>query len=948
MKFWQSALIFLTGTKKSEEIDDTKERWYAINEDDLNAELNTNIETGLTEQEAQKRLAIDGPNMLPNKQKRSLFQRILAQFKDPTILILIGATILSLIIGEIKNAVVIGIIVIVNTVIGFIQEQRAENSIEAIRSMTTPKAHIIRNNEQREIPVHELVKGDLVVLEAGDYVPADIRITEEHDLEIDESSLTGESMPVEKEDDVLPDEAISVGDRNNMAFMNTVVVNGRAQGVVVETASDTQIGNIASLLRTTTEGKTPLMQKLGQLSKMLAIFSLCVCVIIFILGLIQKLPLYDVFLNAFSLAIAAIPEGLPAIVTVSLALGMQDMAKENAIMRNLPAVETSGSASVICSDKTGTLTQNRMTVTNVYCNDESLPSKQLQLDDPTAYKLIHYGMLCNDTIVQQDGELYSFLGDPTEVALINLGIDRGEDPKKIIAALERVEEIPFDSDRKLMTTVNEIEDELISITKGAPDVLLSLCNQIEVDGKITRITKKQKNDIQAMVDSYSKQALRVLAIAYKPLELDAFDEYAEDFLEEQGEVLPFNGEMTDEQEDAAEDAFEEDLEEELEDAESDLIFIGLYGMIDPPRKEVMRSIAQCKEAGIRTVMITGDHELTATAIAKELGIATSSSQVMNGKQLDELSDLELQGCIENFSTFARVSPEHKLRIVSALQANDEVVVMTGDGVNDAPALKKANIGVAMGITGTEVAKGAADMILADDDFETIVSSIRIGRVVYDNIRKAIQFLLSGNIGEITAILLASLLGPLILGEPVLLLTSIQILWINLVSDSLLAIALSMEKSEPDIMTRQPRALNESIFSDGLGKRVAYQGPLIGILTFAVYVIGYYWNGAHNMQLANTMAFMTLGFIQFFHVFNTRSLNNSIFKIGVFSNRWLNLAFLTNILLQVLCMVIPVMRINLFNMTWMNAVQWVVVIGISILPVFIVEIEKAISRKRLSK
>ena len=953
-KIWQSALTFFSGARQApDKAEAGGEPWYAVDEEDLDEALHTSIETGLTAQEAQKRLEQNGLNVLPDKKKKNIMQRLAAQFKDPTILVLVAAALICFFIGEIKNAVVILIIVVVNSAIGFIQEARAENSLEAIRNMTTPKAQIIRSGEQKEIPVSELVEGDLVVLEAGDYVPADIRITEEHDLEIDESALTGESMPVEKSDETLPQEKIGIGDQRNMAFMNTVVVNGRAQGIVVETARDTQMGHIAKMLQETHEGKTPLMKKLGELSKMLAILSLAVCVIIFILGLVQGLPLYEVFLNAFSLAIAAIPEGLPAIVTVSLALGMQDMAKENAIMRNLPAVETSGSATVICSDKTGTLTQNRMTVTQVLCNGEALASHQLKLDDPTAYKLIHYGILCNDTIVQNDKDgHYSFIGDPTEVALINLGIERGENPEKIIEELERVEEIPFDSDRKLMTTVNEIDDELISITKGAPDVLLALCNRIEVDGKISPMFKKQKQAILNQIESFSMQALRVLAIAYKPLELDTFDEYAEDFLEEQGESLLPNGEMTEEQEDAAEDAFEEELEEELEDAESDLIFVGLYGMIDPPRKEVIDSIAQCKKAGIRTVMITGDHELTATAIAKKLGIIESMDQVMNGKALDELSDEALQQSIEDYGTFARVSPEHKLRIVTALQANDEVVVMTGDGVNDAPALKKANIGVAMGITGTEVAKGAADMILADDDFESIVSGIRSGRVVYDNIRKAIQFLLSGNIGEIVAILLASVLGPIVIGEPVMLLSAIQILWINLVSDSLLAIALSKEAAEPDIMTRKPRSLRDSIFSDGVGVRIAYQGPLIGVLTFVSYAVGYYWGGAYDLQMANTMAFMTLAFIQFFHVFNTRSVHNSIFKIGFFSNAMLNLAFIANIVLQVLCMLIPPLRVNLFDLAWMDAAHWLAMMGISVLPIVIVEIEKAISnvfrKRKLSK
>ena len=886
--------------------------WYSMETSDLEETLESDSEEGLSDRWAEDRLRELGKNKLKEGSKSSIFNKLLCQLKDPTILILLVAASISFFIGETKNMLIIMLIVIVNTIIGIIQEQKAEDSLDAIKKLTSPKAHVVRDGVEKFIDIEFLVPGDLVVLEAGDYIPADIRLTECYDLKVDESTLTGESISVEKVSRALKENDCTLGDCVNMVFMGCNITYGRGKGLVVKTGMNTEIGKIANMLGETKKQFTPLQIKLKELSKILAVISLSVCGLIFIIGLLQGQDTYEVFLNAFSLAVASVPEGLPAIVTVVLALGMQIMARKNAIMKTLPAVETCGAANIICSDKTGTLTQNKMTVTNIYVNEVKLDLANRFKRDVTVEKLLIYGLLCNDTTVQYIDSNYDILGDPTEVALVNLAIANGINPMEERDKYKRIEEIPFSSERKLMTTVNQLKDSIVSITKGAPEVILSRCTQIEKRGLIYDISKEDIINILNANKYLSEKALRVLAIGYK-------------FINEE------NGSKKD-----------------VIDMESQLVFLGLYGMIDPPREDVKQAIDECITAGIRPIMITGDHEITATAIAKDLQIIKNEDNVINGRALDELSDDQLESTIENYRVFARVSPEHKLKIVKALQKAGNVVVMTGDGVNDAPALKKADIGVAMGISGTEVAKGAADMVLADDDFGTIVSAVKYGRVVYNNIRKAVHFLLSGNISEIVSIFLATILGPVIFDVPISFLSAIQILWINLVSDSLLAIALAFEGAEPGIMNKNPRNIKDSILSDGLGIKIAYQGFLIGAITFGAYIIGY--NMSHGLgenialKTANTMAFMTLAFIQFFHVFNTRSLNNSIFKLGIFSNKYLNIAFLINVLLQIMTIMVPCLRDSLFGLVKLSVLHWVIIIGLSMLPIVIVELEKLCVRK----
>lgn len=884
--------------------------WYSLDVNNLEELLDSDKDEGLPSNSVDSRLKEYGENKLTEGKKNNLFTKVIKQLKDPTILILIIAALISLAISEVKNTVIILLIVIVNSIIGIIQEQKAEASLASIKKLTSPKAKVIRDKSQKLLDIQNLVPGDLVVLEAGDYVPADMRIINSYDLRVDESSLTGESIPIEKTSATLSQEERSLGDCSNMVFMGSVITYGRAKGFVVDTGMKTQLGKIANMLNETKLELTPLQIKLKELSKILGFIALMVCILIFFIGLIQGQKTYEVFLNAFSLAVASIPEGLPAIVTVVLALGMQVMAKKNAIMRTLPAVETCGAASVICSDKTGTLTQNKMSVTNIYVNGRESAVSDFKATDLTSNKFLTFGVLCNDTLVKKASESFEATGDPTEVALVNLSIYLGLNPLDLNNNYTRKAEIPFDSKRKLMTTVNEDLGGLVTITKGAPEVILSLCHKIEIDGVIKDMTPLDFKRINRVIESMSKRALRILAIGYRPLKSDA-------------SLASMN-------------------------LESNLIFLGLYGIIDPPRPGIKASIDECSKAGIKTVMITGDHETTATAIAKQIGIVNGDVLTVNGKELEKLSDRQLEKKINEYRVFARVSPEHKLRIVKALQKRGNVVVMTGDGVNDAPALKKADIGVSMGITGTEVAKGASDMILADDNFDTIVAAVKYGRVVYSNIRKAVHFLLSGNISEIVSIFLATILGPMIFDMPIALLSAVQILWINLVSDSLLAIALAFENAEPDVMEKKPRTINASILGDGLGIKIIYQGLIIGAITFMSYFIGFKMISSQNLDLAlktgNTMAFMTLAFIQFFHVYNTRSLNNSILKIGVFSNKYLNLAFIVNIFIQLITILIPYLRDKVFNLTMLNPLQWIIVLCLSLLPVIIVEAEKFIIPK----
>lgn len=868
----------------------------------LETELLTNIKTGLSTSEVKKRQELYGNNKLTETKPKSFFKRFIEQVSDFMIIVLIAAAVISFFSGEEKEAYLILFIVIVNALLGIMQESKAEKSLEAIKKLSSPSSKVIRNNQEVVLPIEEVVPGDIVLIDAGDYIPADIRIIESHSLKVDESALTGEALPVEKNNKIIADESVPLGDRINSGYMSTVVTYGRGKGIVVATGMETEMGKIANMLSETETSRTPLQKNLGQLGKTLAIIALIICTFIFIIGVLQGRDIKQMFITAISLAVAAIPEGLPAIVTVVLAIGMQNLVKRKAIMRKLPAVETLGSTSIICSDKTGTLTQNRMTIEKVFLNNKISSVNEIKNISNNLQNLINFGLLCNDTKVNMNNNKYSKIGDPTEIALVDLAINLNVDPINVIDNLERIFELPFDSERKLMTTVNIINNKRVSITKGAPDILLSRCETIDINNHIVTFDEEQSKSVVESNLAMANEALRVLAFGYKILDDDV------------------------------------DLSKLThENLENNLTFFGLVGMIDPPRPEAKAAIAVCKKAGIKTIMITGDHKNTAIAIAKQLDIIENEKQALSGIELDKLSDEELFKTIGNYLVYARVSPVNKVRIVNTWRSKGEVVAMTGDGVNDAPALKSSDIGVAMGITGTEVAKGAADMVLTDDNFATIVNSVEEGRTIYANIKKSIHFLLSCNIGEIFTILLATLFGTLIFDFAIMPLTATQILWINLVTDSLIAIALGLEKSEPNVMDKKPRDTNKSIFHGGLGKAIGIQGFIIGIISFAAYYIGYKL-GNDSESLAMTMTFMTLAFSQLFHSFNTRSEDFSIFKIGIFSNKYLNYAFIISVLLQLSTMLFPFSR-DLFKIEVLSISQFLIVILLSIIPIIIVELIK---------
>ena len=702
-----------------------KNNWFNKGVEEVEKELQTDLNNGLSSEEVQKRREKYGLNELKAKKKKSLFQKFLDQFKDFSIIVLIIAAIVSGVVGVaegegITDTIIILIVVIVNAVIGVTQEARAEKSLEALQKLTDHASKVIRNGEVTVVPAKELVPGDIVVLDTGDYIPADLRIIEAVNLKSQEASLTGESVPVEKNTEKIEDSEVGIGDRLNMLFSSSLVTYGRGKGIVVETGMTTEVGKIAEMLDNTEEQITPLQEKLNKLGKTLGIAALAICVVIFIIGLIQGKEPIHMFMTAVSLAVAAIPEGLVAVSTIVLAIGVQKMVKKNAIVKRLPAVETLGSATVICSDKTGTLTQNKMTVEKIFINEETKDIEEYKdSNDLDLEKLVYANMLCNDTKISSDGTL---TGDPTETALVDMGFKLDFEPS-IYEEMPRVGEVPFDSDRKLMTTVNEVNGKYIVYTKGGVDELLARCNSYLLRGKIKPDLDNYSKIVRQKNEEMAKEALRVLACAYKEL----------------------NHKPTD---------------EEMANIEKDLIFVGMVGMIDPPREEAKKAVEKCKTAGIKTVMITGDHKITATAIAKKLGILENEDEAITGQELEKMSDEELEKNVRHYSVYARVSPEHKVRIVKAWQKNGEIVAMTGDGVNDSPALKQANIGCAMGVVGTDVAKEAADVILTDDNFATIVSAVEEGRRIYDNILKVIQFLLSSNIGEIVVLFLATLCTPL--------------------------------------------------------------------------------------------------------------------------------------------------------------------------------------------
>ena len=843
--------------------------------------------SGLNSSEVLARQEKYGPNKLREKKKKTLFQRFLAQFKDVMILILIAAAIISFVVActegnpkEFIEPALILLIIILNAVMGVLQESKAEKALDALQSLSAPHARVIRDGKEEIIDAADLVPGDIIRLEAGDFVPADARLLCSVSLKSEESALTGESVPSEKDAAAAVDSKAPLGDRSNMVFSGCSISYGTATAVVTETGMNTEMGKIANLLDDQGDGQTPLQQKLANLGKYLGILALVACAVIFVVGIISGIPALDIFMTAVSLAVSAIPEGLPAIVTIVLSIGVQRMVKKNALIRRLPAVETLGSASVICSDKTGTLTQNRMTLTKVYVDGEGKAHELSEQNSDSVKKLLRYGSLCCDgsVVFGENGEQH--IGDPTETAIVLAAHKNGMPKDELNQKYPRLAEIPFDSDRKRMTTVNLIDGKNTVIVKGAFDIMAGLCTSGDIE-TAKRVTEEMSDD-----------ALRVLAVAYK--EIDSVPENPT-----------------------------------YEELENGLTFMGLVGMIDPPRAEAKAAVATCRKAGIKPIMITGDHVVTASAIARELGILEEGDRAVTGAELDAMNDSQLDEEIEHISVYARVSPENKIRIVKAWQRKGEVVSMTGDGVNDAPALKAADIGCAMGITGTDVAKGAADMTLTDDNFATIVDAVREGRGIYANIKKVVGFLLGTNIGEVITVFAAMLLWrktPLI---------SMQLLWINLVTDSLPAVALGMEPVEPDVMDKKPKSKNEGIFAHGLGLRVVLQGFMFGILSLIGFIMGEKSTG--TIAGGQTLTFMVLSLSQIVQAYNMRS-DHSVFKIGVFSNRKLNFAALTSVLLVALVLFTPLC--TAFELIALPAHLYLIGLGLSLVPVVVMELSKA--------
>ena len=854
--------------------------------------------SGLSSQEAASRLEKYGANTLQEGKKKTLLEKFVDQFKDFMILVLLVAAVVSMFAHQgdpdPTDAIIILAVVLLNAVLGVFQESKAEEAIEALKKMASPVASVLRDGHVEHIKGEDIVVGDVVILEAGDVVPADMRLFEVNTVKIEESALTGESVPVDKDLVIPAGDEVGIGDRTNMAFSSTNVTYGRAVGVVTSTGMNTEVGKIANMLANTEEGKTPLQENQDALGKWLTIMILVIAVIIFVVGMLRGNEWTHMLLTAIAIAVAAIPEGLPAISTIILALGTQKMAQRNAIVRKLPAVETLGGVEIICSDKTGTLTLNQMTVEKmVYDNEIHDASEEISKDN-IALRVMN---LANDTKISQDNSL---LGDPTETAMVQYGLDKNYDVREELVNIPRIAEVPFDSTRKLMTTIHQLEDgKYLVATKGAPDMLLDRVTKIEKHGEVSAFTEDDRTTLMKLNKEMATQALRVLAMAYKVID-----------------TLP---ETVD-----------------TDSIEHDLIFAGLVGMIDPERKEAAAAIKVAQSAGIRTIMITGDHRDTAQAIAKRLGILRPDQEdgVLTGGELNDISDEELERTVETYSVYARVSPEHKVRIVKAWQKNGKVVSMTGDGVNDAPSLKQADIGVGMGITGTEVSKGASDMVLADDNFETIVVAVEEGRKVFSNIQKAVQYLLSANFGEVMTMFVATMAGWSIL-EP------IHILWINLVTDVFPAIALGLEEAEADIMNHPPRGKSSNFLSNGVLPSIFYQGFFEGAITLFVF-----WYATEVAKWGNpvgeTMAFATLGLIQLFHAFNVKSVYKSLGQVGAFKNKMFNYAILVSAVMLLSVMVIPGLT-NVFDVATLTAGQWLFVVGSAFSIVPIVEIAKAIMR-----
>lgn len=837
-------------------------------------ELKTNIKTGLTSSEVKKRLVIYGKNELAQKKKKNIFMKFIEQFNDFMIIILLAAAAVSFITSvmqgdaDITEPIIILAIVVLNALLGVIQEKRAEKSLEALKKLSSPHACVLRNGSEVNISAANVVPGDILIISAGDLVAADCRLITSNNLAIDESSLTGESLAAEKDSDIILDEFAPLGDRKNIILSSTSVTCGKGSAIVTSTGMNTEVGRIANMLLNDEKEQTPLQQKLADTGKTLGIAALSICLFIFIVGLFRHLPPFDMFMTAVSLAVAAIPEGLPAIVTIMLAIGVMRMSKHNAIVRNLPSVETLGSASVICSDKTGTLTQNKMTVSSVYTNDEKI-----------LYRLC--AMCCDSDSGHKN---------PTEQALLTAAAEHGFDKSVLDAKHRRIDEIPFDSTRKRMTTMHRDLKGYKTIVKGAVEFVLPLCKNIYNGQKAVSMSAQNRKKILSENAKMTADGLRVIAVCYR-------DDYVKN-----------------------------DINEE------NMIFIGLIGIEDPPRKEAQLSVEQCKKAGIRPVMITGDHAGTALSIAKRIGIADDKSEVMTGDTLEKISDTELARTIQNYSVFARVTPSHKMKIVKALKANGEIVAMTGDGVNDAPALSAADIGCSMGITGTDVAKSASDMILTDDNFSTIVYAVKEGRNIFANIKKAVQFLLSSNIGEILTVF-----GGIMFGwaSP---LNAIQLLWVNLVTDSFPAIALGLDSPDSDIMEKEPRSPKKGLFADGLWAAIIFEGLMIGSLALLAFSIGA--NVFGSLLYGRTMAFAVLSISQLVHAFNMRS-EHSVFKAGIFKNPYLVFSLIAGLILEISVISIPKLAV-IFGVVPLGFASWCLVAILSLMPLVIVEMQKFVT------
>lgn len=879
--------------------------WFSKTIEEVLKELNVDPATGLLEAEAKVRLEKYGHNRLKGQKKKTILQMFMAQLKDWLIYVLIAAVIITVFLGEYIDSIIIVMVIILNAVLGVVQEIKAGNAIEALQKISSPKTLVRRDGEVKEIDSELVVPGDILILDAGRVISADIRLIEAANLQVEESALTGESVASEKNSTLVFEDKTPLGDRKNMAFMSSIVTYGRGVGVAIGTGANTEVGKIATIIEGEEEAKTPLEIRLNNLGKTLGKIAIGICIFIFIISLIQGRDLAEMFLVSISLAVAAIPEGLAAIVAVVLSIGVTSMSKRNAIIRRLPAVETLGSVNIICSDKTGTLTQNKMTVVKCFTVKGVIPVERNSKNAPTE----DAKMLAKTMILSSDAtwENEKGTGDPTEISLLMLGDDFGMDRKEVNAENKRMAEYAFDSERKLMSTLTEEKGKFTVHTKGAIDNLLKISTHILLDGKVIAITDEHKKQFNIETESMSGEALRTLGAAYRPVD----------------SVI------------------------DTSEMEKNMILIGLVGMIDPPRTEVKPSILLAKNAGITSIMITGDHKNTAFAIASELGIAESIDQAITGEEMDDFSDEKFAESISKFRVFARVSPEHKVRIVRALKSQGHIVSMTGDGVNDAPSLNAADIGVAMGITGTDVAKSASDMILTDDNYATIVSAIEQGRNIYNNIKKSVVFLLTSNLGEVIAMFITILIG----WETPLLAT--QLLWINLLTDSFPAVALGMDPGDPDVMKEKPRNPKESFFAGGAGLQVILGGILIGLITILAFWYGYYEHGfspfdqavpPEIVEYARTMAFMAIISCQLFYSLAVRNSKKSIFKIGIFSNKYLVGAIVLGLLLQLTVIGIPAMH-NAFKLQMLDLHGWIIVILLGLVPLTFNELYKIFIRAR---